>query len=335
MAGPAYGAAVLPRAVRTSASAVAAVLAGALTLALVACGGTASVPYPRGPVEIATGGTQGVYYGYGQALADALGAELDGVDARVLATAGSVENLRRVAEGSSTVGFTAADAAADAVAGEGLFGRPQPVRALARVYDDYVHLVVRADSPVRTAAQLRGQRVSLGSAGSGTELIAGRVLAVLRLDPVRDVRAVRLGINESVAALRAGTVDAFFWSGGLPTGGVAELAAGVPVRLVDLGRYAPDLRSRFNRAYRAAAVPAGTYPGVPALLTVAVANYLVVAEDADQGLVYQLTRVLFEQREVLARRVPLAGTVDPRAAIETGPVPLHPGALRYYRAVKR
>jgi TRAP transporter TAXI family solute receptor len=289
---------------------------------------------PPGTVEIATGSTQGVYYRYGTALAAVVSADLPGVHARVRGTQGSVENLRRVAGGQSTVAFAAADAAADAVTGRAPFTAPLPVRAVARVYDDYFHLVVRADSPVRTAADLRGHRVSVGQAGSGTELIARRVLAVLRLDPERDLSAAYLGIDDSVAALRAGRIDAFFWSGGLPTAGVVALARELPVRLVALGDLVPRLR-RYSRTYRAATVPADTYPGVPEVLTLAVPNYLVTRADTDPNLVYQLTRLLFAARDRIAGTVSLAGVLDARAAIETSPVALHPGAVRYYRDTKR
>ena len=310
-------------------------LLGALVVVLLAVAGCGAggPAVPPGTVEIATGSTQGVYYRYGTAFASVIDAELPGVRARVRATQGSVENLQRVADGQSTVAFSAADAAADAVTGQGAFTRPLRIRALARVYDDYLHLVVRADSPIEDAAGLRGHRVSVGQAGSGTEIIAERVLAALHLDPDRDVVPARLGIDASVRALRQGRVDAFFWSGGLPTAGVAALAREMPIRLVPLGDLVPALR-RYSGSYRAAAVPAGTYPGVPAVLTVAVPNYLVTRAGTDAGLVYALTRLLFLSRERVAREVSLAGVLDARAAIETAPVPLHPGALRYYRDTK-
>jgi TRAP transporter TAXI family solute receptor len=202
------------------------------------------------------------------------------------------------------------------------------------VYDDYLHLVVPAGSPIRTPAQLRGRRVSVGQAGSGTEIIANRVLGLLGLVPERDLTPAHLGIDASVAALDHDRIDAFFWSGGLPTTGVAALAAAMPIRLVPLGDLVPAMR-RDSPTYRAAAVPAGTYRGVPGVLTLAVPNYLVTRADADPGLIYQLTRLLFRSRERIVGEIPLAGVLDFRAAIETSPVLLHPGALRYYRDTKR
>jgi TRAP transporter TAXI family solute receptor len=285
---------------------------------------------PPGTVELATGSTQGVYYRYGTALADVVESELPGVDVRVRSTEGSVENLQRVADGESTFAFAAADAAADAVAGEEPFHAALPVRAVARVYDEYIHLVVRADSTLRSARDLRGRRVSVGQTGSGTEIMATRLLAVAGLDARTDLRAAHLGIDDSVTALRDRRIDAFFWQGGLPTAGVVSLAGQVRIRLLPLGDHAAGLR-RYSSAYRPAAVPAGTYPGVPAVLTVALPSYIVTREDTHPDLVYQLTRLLFASRDRIARTVSLAGVLDARAAIETFPVELHPGALRYYR----
>lgn len=289
---------------------------------------------PPGTVDIATGNTMGVYFGYGTALAKMVRTELPGVRARVQPTEGSVDNLRRVASRQSTVAFTAADVASDAVTGRAPFTEALPIRAIARVYDDYVHLVVRADSPIRSAADLRGQRVSLGQSGSGTEIIARRALSALRLTPDDLAAAEPFGLDRSAKALKRGTIDAFFWSGGLPTAGITELSRIMAIRLVPLADLAPAMRG-FSPAYRAATAPAETYPGMStAVHTLAVPDYLVTRADTDAALVYQLTRVLFAARKQLAGTVAIAGVLDARAAIETAPVELHPGALLYYRDTK-
>jgi TRAP transporter TAXI family solute receptor len=290
---------------------------------------------PPGTVRIATGTPEGVYYKYGTALAGVVDSRLPGVHAEVDATEGSVDNLGRVASGRATLAFSAADAAADAATGQGSFRTALPIQAVARVYDDYVHLVVRADSPIHSPADLRGQRVSLGQRGSGTALISRRVLALLGLAPSRDLASAQhLGLTASADALQADLVDAFFWSGGLPTKGITDLAAELPVRLVPLGDLARGMRAH-SRTYRAAVVPAGTYPGVLQVQTLAVPDYLVTRAGTDSALVYQLTRVLFESRDQVAATVPIAGVLEARSAIETAPVALHPGALRYYRDTKR
>ncbi len=289
---------------------------------------------PTGRVVLATGNTKGVYYVYGTTLAAELERRAPGVRAAVAATTGSVDNLLRLADGRATLAFAAGDAVAEAYQGRPPFERRVAVAAVARVYDDYIHLVVPAGSPVRSVADLAGRRVSLGSPGSGTALIAERLLAVAGL-PVRRVTLLRLGINESVAALHGGRADAFFWSGGLPTAGVEELARATPIRLVALGEHAEPMRRRFGSAYRSATVPAGTYGGAERVAPLAVPNVLLCRQDADRVLVRALTRTLFDTREALARTVPQAEALDERAAVATFPVPLHPGAADYFRAVKR
>jgi TRAP transporter TAXI family solute receptor len=333
--GSVLGSARFPRQV---ASGTARLLSLALVVALLA--GVAwmaalrpSPGYPAGAVTIATGGPKGVYSAYGAQLARLASRDLDGLQVDSRPTSGSVENLRRVGAGSVLLGFTAADAAADARRGRPPFDAPLAVSAIGRIYDDFVHLVVRDGVRARTVKDLRGLRVSLGSYGSGTELIADRVLGAAGLTR-DDVRARRLSLDDSAAAMRRGQLDAFFWSGGLPTMGVTELATHVPVRLIDLGSTADTLRERHGSVYRRARVPAGTYAGVRPVESIAVPNYLVTSEDADPGLVEALTRLLFDSREELATMVPLASGLDPRAAIYTAPLPLHAGAERYYRSVK-
>jgi TRAP transporter TAXI family solute receptor len=311
--------------------AVLALLAGAA-----AAGCTLSEPdppYRPGPVTIATGATKGIYYNYGTQLAAVANRSLSGVRTTVVPTTGSVENLRLVAGGRATFAFTAADAASDALAGKGPFARPVPVRALARVYDDYIHLVVPADSPVRGIRDLRGRRVSLGPAGSGTELIADRLLGLARMNRGQ-MRPVGLGLNESAVALREGRLDAFFWSGGLPTTAVSELATQVRIRLVPLGELAEPIRSRWDPAYRPATIPVGMYGLRDPTLTIAVPDLLVTRADTDPGLVWRLTSLLFSARRQIARAVPVADALDRRVVIATSPVPLHEGALRYYRDTK-
>jgi TRAP transporter TAXI family solute receptor len=291
--------------------------------------------YP-GPIVIATGGTKGVYYQYGQAFAAASGGRLGAMELRP--TTGSVENLQLLAQGQATFAFVAADAALDAFGGQSPFGTAVPVSAVARLYDDYIHLVVRVDSPVHGLAQLQGLRVSVGPPGSGTALIADRILGASGLDPQHDIVRKGLSINDSVTALAARSIDAFFWSGGLPTTGVSELASSTSLRLVDLGEAAGKLRQLGGlrgASYRTGTIPSRTYPGVEApVSTVAVPNLLVTMVTTPAGLVYRLAAALFASAGTIGRSIPAAGQLDPRTSIFTEPIPLHEGALAYYRSVK-
>jgi hypothetical protein len=288
---------------------------------------------PRGRIVIAAGGTQGVYYAYARALARELEARAPQLDVEVVATSGSMENLSRLAAGEATLAFTAADAAAEAALGGPPFGRRLPITALARVYDDYMHLVVGASSPPRSIAQLAGTTVSVGPRGSGTRLIADRLLSVAD-GRAAALRRVGLGLDESIEALRRKRISAFFWSGGLPTPGVDELARDVPLRLLGLDELVDSLQARYGAVYRAAAIPSGTYGLARQAATIAVPNLIVARTGADAALIRLVVATLFERRAAIARAVPAAAALDRRAAIETAPVPLHPAALRWFRDTK-
>src|SRR4051794_13196013 len=250
---------------------------------------------PQGRIVIAAGGTQGVYYAYARALARELEARAPQLDVEVAATSGSMENLRRLAAGDATLAFTAADAAAEAALGGPPFGRRLPVTALARVYDDYIHLVVPASSRPRSIGQLSGTAVSVGPPGSGTRLIADRLLSVADGRAAR-LRRVGLGLDESTESLRRKRISAFFWSGGLPTPGVDELARDLPLRLLDLDDLVDSLQARYGAVYRAAAIPSGTYGLARQAATIAVPNLIVARTGADDALIRLVVATLFERR---------------------------------------
>lgn len=308
----------------------------AATLALLAtvipagCSGDGEL---SGPLRIAAGSTGGIYYSYAHALARVADREMPDTRPRVLVTSASIENLRLVADGRAEVGFTLADSAAEAVAGRGRFARRQPVRALARLYDNYLHLVVRADAPIRRLADLRGRVVSLGEVGSGTELTATRLLDSAGI--AAHVRPVRLELLDAAQALRDGEIEAFFWSGGLPTGPVAALAREPGVALVPLADHAPRMRRHYGDFYAEATVPASAYGLGAALPTIAVPNYLVVHASMPDEHAYALTRMLFDHQSDLARAHASGRLLNLRSAIATYPLRLHPGARRYYRETNR
>ncbi|MGI8814526.1 MAG: TAXI family TRAP transporter solute-binding subunit [Pseudonocardia sp.] len=280
-------------------------------------------------LTVATGGAGGVYYALGMALADAWQRDL-GLRQRptVLRSAGSVANLSLLAAGKADVIFSTADVAGGAA------GPPDRApRALARVYDDAVQVVVPAESPITTVAQLRGHRVSVGAADSGVLVVANRLLDAAGLASDRDLAAVRLGIDDSVAALRDSRIDAFFWSGGLPTDGVAELAVVRPIRLLDLGPVVAGLRQRFP-VYDVGTVPTAMY-GIPnPVTTILVRNFLLVFAAMPDQLAAALVGALFKERELLVQANSAGRAIDQRSAIGTQPIALHPGAQRYYRDIK-
>ncbi|MET8352282.1 MULTISPECIES: TAXI family TRAP transporter solute-binding subunit [unclassified Micromonospora] len=276
-------------------------------------------------IRIATGSPTAVYYAFGQSLAAILNRELPGVQASVIVTAASAENVRLVGSGEAELGFTQADVLPTTTTDS------PTVDAVARVYDDQLHLVTTGGGPVRTVADLRGRRVSVGAPGSGTEITATRLLEVAQL--ADEVRQERLGLDDSVIALRAGRIDAFFFSGGLPVRGIKELAGRSATRIVDLGEWTEPLRARYSEVYVSRDIPRSVY-GVDPVTTVANPNYLIVQAALPERLVREVTRLLMERRAELGAAHPAAGRMSPRSAIATPPLPLHPGAAAWYRAAK-
>lgn len=309
-----------------------AATAGAV-VAVMALAGCAPTSAPE-RFSIAGGGVTGVYYAFGGELADVLSTRLGSV-VTVDETNGSVDNLQRVSDGRALLGFAQSDAAADAIAGTGAFSTPLGVQAVARLYDEYVHIVVRSDSDIREIADLAGSAVSLGAPSSGVNIVATRVLEAAGLAP-DDVDDRALGLAESIGAFRAGDIDGFFWVGGLPTPGLAELFTDAPSRLLPIEpETVESVNAAHGGAYRLAEFPIGAYGRTQATATMTVPNYLMVAEGAPDDLVRDVLAVLFESRSVIAAEVPAAALLDRRQAIFTDPVALHPGAVEYYRASRR
>jgi len=269
--------------------------------------------------EIASGGSEGVYFAYGSELADELSASL-GVDMVAEESAGSVDNLLRVSTGDAVLGFAQGDAAADAVAGAGAFDRPLPVR-----------VVVRADSEIDELGDLSGMTVSLGAENSGVHVIAARALDAAAVD-ITSISDPELGLRESIGALERSEIDGFFWVGGIPTPGIAELAMTTPVRLVPIDQtWVNAINARYSDAYRPSDFPVGLYGLDESQPTMAVPNYLVTASDTPDAVVRDVLAGLFGARTRIAQDVPAAALLDRRQAIFTGPVELHPGAIEYYR----
>ena len=312
-------------------------LGGAALLAAVLALGACSLDDPPGGedrLSIATGGSGGVYQLYGGGLADLMTDELDPTTAET--TSASVDNLILVGNGDTDIAFTLADTAIDAVKGTAGFDAPEPVLALATLYPNITQVVVKADSPIRRLEDMRDKTVSVGSPNSGTEVIALRLLEVAGFDPDEDIESRGLGVGESVAALRDGTIDAFFWSGGVPTAGITDLATTDEVRLLALDGYLAKMRERYGEAYAPAEVEKGEYEGVAGAKTIGVPNLLMVNRAMPEDLAYRITKLLYGGRERLAAVHPAAESLDPAKGKEVvTPVKLHPGAERFYAEAGR
>ncbi|GAA1373457.1 TAXI family TRAP transporter solute-binding subunit [Streptomyces beijiangensis] len=292
---------------------------------------------PSGRLSFSTGVPTGVYQTYGTMLREALAQDLPNVKVSLQTSQGSQQNISRVAAGTADFAVATADAVDDYVRN----GKPgaDRLRGCARLYDDYIQLVVADSSKVRRTSELRKLRVAVGQDGSGVRLIAERMLRAAGVDPQKDITPVKAGIDTAPRLLEEGKIDAFFWSGGLPTNAVRLLTERFPVRLVPLDDLVAPLHrgGEPTRYYRSAVMPADAYPAARnqgSVPTLAVANILITADRTDVRLTEDFTRTVIRSRDTIGRQVHAAQLVDVRTAIYTDPLPLHEGARRYYRSVK-
>jgi TRAP transporter TAXI family solute receptor len=286
-------------------------------------------------LSIATGGTGGVYYPMGGGLAAVLSKAVPGVNATAEVTGGSVANLQLIGTGRPYIAFTQADAAIDALKGQDKFkGKPIPVRTVAVLYPNRMHVVSIEGSGVEKIGDIKGKRVSTGSGGSATEVFAFRVIEAAGLDKDRDMKRERLGVAESVSALKDRKIDAFFWVGGLPTGAVTDLAntPGVKIKMIDIAHLVPAMTKKYGNIYIKDVISKSVYNGMEADNQAAtVTNLLAVHADMNEDLVYKITKALFDHREDLIRVHKEAQNIkleNQKAAASS--IPWHPAAVKYY-----
>ena len=282
-------------------------------------------------IAIATGNATGVYFSLGNAYAEQISSATDGkVKATAAETGASVQNIQQLVGGAYQVAFSLADTASDAVEGKGGFdGEKQPIQAISRLYPNYTQVVVRSDAGIRSIADMRGKRISTGSPKSGTEVIATRLFEAAGLDIDSDVQAQRLDLTKTVDGMKDGSIDAMFWSGGLPTGGITDLFVSQRdnVKFIDVTDTLPKLQN-INPIYEEGVIPASTYQTPTDVATVVVPNVLLVKNDMDGNTACVLTKALFDHKPELVKVNKAADGISLDTARETMPVPLHPGAKR-------
>lgn len=285
-------------------------------------------------LSIATGGTGGVYYPLGGAIASTITKNIPGVEATAEVTSASVDNMRLIGAGKADIAFTLADTAWDAHTSGGKFKEKLPVRALAVIYTNESHWVTAEGSGIEKMADLKGKRISTGAAGSGTEVIAMRILEASGIDSDKDVKREKLSVAESVNAIKDRKIDAFFWSGGVPTAAVTDLSAtpGTKIKLLDHADAIPAMSKKYGPIYVAGRIPAKSYPGLDKDAQVTVVwNLLVVHEKADENLVYQIAKTIFEKKADLVATHKEAQNIVLETQLNGGsPIPFHPGALKYF-----
>ena len=319
---------------------LAAGLAGLLIPALNAC---TSEDKP-GTVTVAGGEPGGFYLEFATLLAESLQRHGVAGHATALTTGGSLDNLEQLLTGQATLAVALADAAAQTSKAHSASN--VGITALGRVYENYVHCVVRKDSGIRDLTELAGRTVAVGEPGSGTSLTTPRLIEASGLAsvavgespaaggaaPGKTVTVMNLGLNAGLAALQSGSVDALFWSGGVPTAAIAATNNQVGLGFLDLSPLLPKLRTRYGAFYDRVLIPEGAYEGIPAVWAVGVANLLLCRSDLDEQTVKRTVELLVGHAEELIPRSSLGVQfLSPESLINTAGLPLHPAAAAAYR----
>jgi TRAP transporter TAXI family solute receptor len=313
----------------------------AATLLLTACGGGDSGgsgggegAQAGGTLTFATGGTGGVYYPYGGGIANLLSSELDGTVVTVQETNASVDNMQLLASGQAQLAFGLGDVVSDAAKGQNTFSEPLPICSLGNMYNNFTHVFTTADTGITSIEDVRGKRVSVGAVGSASEVTADRILEAAGIDPQADIERAQLGVAETVAAIQDGTVDVGFWSGGLPTGAIVDLASTDDLVLIPTADYVDEMAGKYGDYYFADEIPANTYEGqTEASPQVVSPNILVVRNDMDEQLQQDITRTIFENKEQLLTVHPAAEELDPATADDVTFIETCPGAKAYFDSV--
>jgi hypothetical protein len=285
-------------------------------------------------LSIVTGGTGGVYYPYGGGMAAVLSKHLRGVEATAEVTAASVDNCKLIAAQKADLGFVMGDVGYDAYMGTGKFREKLPVRNLAVLYSNFMHVVALDGKGINTITDLKGKRISTGAPGSGTEVKGLRVLEAYGLNPDKDFTRDRLGATESAGALKDNKIDAYFWDGGLPTASILDVAAtpGVKIKLLSHEEGVGKMVSKYGPVYFKGTIPKNTYPGISTDTHVAaVANVLICHEKIDASLAYNILKTFFAYKPELVAVHKEALHLTLEGAVHGSPIPYHPGAIKYFK----
>lgn len=287
----------------------------------------------RSDMVLATGSTGGTYYPLGGGMAQVWTNEIEGLRVSTQATGASVENLRLLQAGEVELIMSVNGVAIDAYNGVNTFeGEEHDFRAIGNIYREVMQVVARADAGVETIADLAGKRVQLGPAGSGTDVMARRILEYHGIDPETDITAFNDTFADAAEQLRDGVVDAAFAILALPAASIIDVATSVDLRLVSIEGGALEQLLADDPSLTPVEVPEGTYPGQQGTAQW-VTNWatLYCLTDLDDDQVYQLTKVMYEQMNPETVGHAVAAEIQLETALDgLGPIPVHPGAARYY-----
>jgi hypothetical protein len=283
-------------------------------------------------INVLTGGTSGVYYPLGVALSKIYGEKIPGVRPTVQATKASVENLQLLQQGKGEIAFALGDSLAAAWAGDEEAGFKTPLkklRGVSAVYPNYIQIVASKESGIKTLADLKGKRLSVGAPKSGTELNARVILGGAGLS-YKDLSKVEyLPFAESVELMKNRQLDATLQSAGLGVASLRDLSTSVEIVVVEVPAAVVD---KIGAPFIKVSVPANTYTGQTAAVpTAAALNYLVTHEGMKEETVYQMTKQMYENLPDLGAAHAAARTIKLENALDGMPIPLHPGAARYLK----
>ncbi|MFE4000932.1 TAXI family TRAP transporter solute-binding subunit [Nocardioides sp. YIM B13467] len=282
------------------------------------------------PVTIAAGTEYGTYAVFAGLLADQLRAVSPGLEPTVVATEGSLDNVRLLRDGEAALGLALEDGLDRIVADMPEADRPL---ALARIYENYLHLLVTDDSPIREVDDLRGRRVVLGAAGSGAAVTAVVLLEAAGLR-TRDLTVSHTGLAAGLDRLLEDEVDAVFWSGGIPTPTISKAGQRRPLRMIDLGALAAPMSRQSGYRYSTRKVPPVDYGPRSGGTTIGVPNLLLARRDLPHRVAREIVDVMVSRADLLIPDfVRGLQYLEPATMIQTGRIPLHPGALSAYRAL--
>jgi len=290
--------------------------------------------YTGRSVSVVTGPVGGVYIVYGAGIANLLTNKLK-VSGTAQSTTASVDNMKLIRDKKADLALTLPDVAYDAVKGQGRFAPPEtPAKSktLAVMYTNFFHLVTKDGIGINGPADLKGKRVSVGAAGSGTEVKGLRVIEAYGLTKA-DLQAQSLGPADSVTALKDGKIDAFFWDGGLPTAAITDLVntASFKVKFLSHTDAVAKMASKYGPFYFVATIPKGTYKNEEDIKVAGVANLLVAHDDMEDDLAYQVLKTLFDNKPELEAVHVEAKNLQLATAVEGSPLDYHPGAIKFYK----
>ncbi|WP_394888930.1 TAXI family TRAP transporter solute-binding subunit [Mesorhizobium sp. AaZ16] len=283
-------------------------------------------------INVLTGGTSGVYYPLGVALSEIYGKGIEGARTQVQATKASVENLNLLQQGKGEIAFALGDSVKLAAEGNteaGFPGKLDKLRGIAAIYPNYIQIVASQESGIKTLADLKGKSLSVGAPASGTELNARAIFAAAGMKYEDLGKVEYLPFAESVELIKNRQLDATLQSAGLGVASIRDLATSLPINVVAVPK--ADVE-KIGSPYMSVVIPAGTYDGQTAdVETAAVGNFLVTHDGVSDETAYQMTKLLFESLDQLTAAHAAAKAIDPAKALDGMPVPLHPGAERYYK----